>query len=202
MFWIWIEVYHVQTVVEWNWSVCKYIKLTKLICLEASRSNLHLADFEGWTAVLLQHGVPVNPASICRVVVLAVQTRPAAIVVPPGPQIQRSAVLTGATITAQVVLLIERGELHSDVVCQTVTWIIIYHHVSKSCLCVASSVVTCVCYFFYDDKAMGTHVTLKSAGCSCPRVQFSSGDKPVNQPALSQTLVGHSVIVVRHCTVL
>ena len=59
-------------------------------------------------------------------------------------------------------------------------------------------------FFFYDDKAMGTHITLKLTGCSCPWVQFLSrslGDKPVNQPALSQTLVGHSVIVVRHCIV-
>jgi hypothetical protein len=26
----------------------------------------------------------------------------------------------------------------------------------------------CVCLNFYDDKAMGTHITLKSTGCSCP----------------------------------
>ena len=32
----------------------------------------------------------------------------------------------------------------------------------------------CVCYFFYGDKAMGTHITLKSTGCSCPRDQCPS----------------------------
>jgi hypothetical protein len=54
-------------------------------------------------------------------------------------------------------------------------------------------------FFFYDDKDMGTHITLKSTGRGCPRAQFPSRDRPVSQPALFQTLVGHSVIVVRHC---
>ena len=35
-------------------------------------------------------------------------------------------------------------------------------------------VCVCVCYFFYDDKAMGTHITFESTGCSCPRVQLPS----------------------------
>ena len=26
----------------------------------------------------------------------------------------------------------------------------------------------CLCLIFYDDKTMGTHITLKSTGCSCP----------------------------------
>ena len=54
-------------------------------------------------------------------------------------------------------------------------------------------------FIFYDDKDMGTHITLKSTGRGCPRAQFPSRDRPVSQPALFQTLVGHSVIVVRLC---
>ena len=34
--------------------------------------------------------------------------------------------------------------------------------------------VVCVCYIFYDDKAMGTHITFESTGCSCPRIQLPS----------------------------
>ena len=55
----------------------------------------------------------------------------------------------------------------------------------------------CVSYFFYDDKAMGTHITLSQLDAAAPEFSFPLGDKPVSQPALSQTLVGHSVIVVR-----
>ena len=53
-------------------------------------------------------------------------------------------------------------------------------------------------YFFNDDKVMGTHNTLKSTVAAAPEYSFPLGDKPVSQPALFQTLVGHSVIVVRH----
>jgi len=57
----------------------------------------------------------------------------------------------------------------------------------------------CVCvHFFNDDKVMGTHNTLKSTVAAAPEYSFPLGDKPVSQPALFQTLVGHSVIVVRH----
>ena len=56
----------------------------------------------------------------------------------------------------------------------------------------------CVCYFFYDDKAMGTHITLSQLDAAAPDSSYPLVDKPFSQPALSQTLVGHSVIVVRH----
>ena len=56
----------------------------------------------------------------------------------------------------------------------------------------------CVCYFFYDDMAMGTHITLSQLYAAAPEFSFPRGDKPANQPALSQTLVGHSIIVIRH----
>ena len=56
----------------------------------------------------------------------------------------------------------------------------------------------CVCYFFYDDKAMGTHITLSQLDAAAPESSYPLGDKPVSQPVLSQTFVGHSVIVVRH----
>ena len=59
-----------------------------------------------------------------------------------------------------------------------------------------------VCHFFYDDEAMGTHVTLSQLDAAAFEFSFPLGDRPVNQPALSQTLVGHSIIVVRHCTVV
>ena len=49
--------------------------------------------------------------------------------------------------------------------------------------------VYCVCYFFYDDKAMGTHITLSQLDVAAPESSYPLGDKPVNQPALSQTLV-------------
>ena len=61
--------------------------------------------------------------------------------------------------------------------------------------------VVCVYYFFYDDKAMGTHITLSQLDAAAPESSYPLGDKPVNQPALFQTLVGHSVIVVRHVCV-
>ena len=54
----------------------------------------------------------------------------------------------------------------------------------------------CVCYFFYDDKAMGTHITLRQLDAAAPESSYPLGDKPVSQPALFQTLVGHPVIVV------
>ena len=56
----------------------------------------------------------------------------------------------------------------------------------------------CVCYFFYDDKAMGNRITLSQLDAAALESSYPLGDKPVSQPALSQTLVGHSVIVVRH----
>ena len=52
--------------------------------------------------------------------------------------------------------------------------------------------------FFYDDVAMSTHITLSQLDAAAPEFSFPLGDKPVSQPALFQTLVGHSVIVVRH----
>ena len=64
------------------------------------------------------------------------------------------------------------------------------------CVCVCVGVCVCVCYFFYDDKAMGTHITLSQLDAAAPESSYPLGDKPVNQPAISQTLVGHSVIVV------
>ena len=58
-------------------------------------------------------------------------------------------------------------------------------------------VCVCVCHFFYDDKAMGNHITLSQLDAAAPESSYPLGGKPVSQPALSQTLVGHSVIVVR-----
>ena len=55
----------------------------------------------------------------------------------------------------------------------------------------------CVFYFFYDDKAMGTRITLSQLDAAAPESGYPLGDKPVSQPALFQTLVGHSVIVIR-----
>ena len=52
--------------------------------------------------------------------------------------------------------------------------------------------------FFYDDKAMGNHITLSQLDAAAPESSYPLGDKPVCQPTLSQTLVGHSVILVRH----
>ena len=62
----------------------------------------------------------------------------------------------------------------------------------------------CVCViFFYDDKAMGTHITLSQLDAAAPESSYPLGDKPVNQPARSQTLVGHSVNVVhRVCSLV
>ena len=51
--------------------------------------------------------------------------------------------------------------------------------------------------FFNDDKDMGTHITLSQLDAAAPESRYPLGDKLVSQPALSQTLVGHSVIVVR-----
>ena len=52
------------------------------------------------------------------------------------------------------------------------------------------------CYFSYEDKAMGTRITLSQLDAAAPESSYLLGDKPVSQSALSQTLVGHSVIVV------
>ena len=59
----------------------------------------------------------------------------------------------------------------------------------------------CVCYFFYDDKAMG-HITLSQLDAAAPESSYPLGDKPVSQPAPFQTLVGHSVIVLALSVVL
>ena len=57
----------------------------------------------------------------------------------------------------------------------------------------------CVCVvFFYDDKALSTHITLSQLNAAAPESSYPLGDKPVSQPALSQTLAGHSVNVVRY----
>ena len=56
----------------------------------------------------------------------------------------------------------------------------------------------CVCYLFYYDGAVGTHITSSQLDAAAPESSYPLGDKPVSQPALSQTLVGHSVIVVHH----
>ena len=56
----------------------------------------------------------------------------------------------------------------------------------------------CVCViFFNDDKAMGNHITLSQLDAAAPESSYPLGDEPVSQPVLSQTLVGHSVNVVR-----
>ena len=44
---------------------------------------------------------------------------------------------------------------------------------------------------------MGNHITLSQLDAAAPESSYPLGDKIVSQPALSQTLVGHSVIVVR-----
>ena len=44
---------------------------------------------------------------------------------------------------------------------------------------------------------MGNHITLSQLDAAAPESSYPLGDKVVSQPALSQTLVGHSVIVVR-----
>ena len=55
----------------------------------------------------------------------------------------------------------------------------------------------CVCHFFYDDKAMGNHIALSQLDAAAPESSYPLSDNPVSQPALSQTFVGYSVIVVR-----
>ena len=62
----------------------------------------------------------------------------------------------------------------------------------------AFRILVCVCLIFYDDKAMGAHITLSQLDAAAPESSYPLGDKPVSQLALSQTLVGHSVSVVRH----
>ena len=60
------------------------------------------------------------------------------------------------------------------------------------------SVRVCVCvHFFYDDKVMGNHIIWSQLEAAAPEFSFPLSDKPVSQPALFQTLVGHSVNVVR-----
>ena len=59
-----------------------------------------------------------------------------------------------------------------------------------------------MCHFFYDDKAMGNHITLSQLDAAAPESSYPLGDKPVNQPARSQTLVGHSVNVVHRVSSL
>ena len=44
-------------------------------------------------------------------------------------------------------------------------------------------------YFFYDDKAMSTRITLSQLNAAAPEFSFPLSEKPVSQPALSQTLV-------------
>ena len=60
------------------------------------------------------------------------------------------------------------------------------------------AVCVCVCLIFYDNKAIGTHITLSQLDAAAPESSYPLGDKPASQPAFSQTLNGHSVIVVRH----
>ena len=59
----------------------------------------------------------------------------------------------------------------------------------------------CVCHFFYDDKVIGTHITLSQLDAAAPESSYPLGDKSVSQPSLSPrpllTLVEYSVIVVR-----
>ena len=62
----------------------------------------------------------------------------------------------------------------------------------------AAGVCVRVCYFFNDDKAIGTRITLSQLNAAAPEFSFPLGDKPVSQPAILQTVVEHSVIVVRH----
>ena len=60
----------------------------------------------------------------------------------------------------------------------------------------------CVCYFFYDDKAMGTHITLSQLDAAAPESSYPLGDKPVSQPALFQILVGHHYVHRWHSAVV
>ena len=48
---------------------------------------------------------------------------------------------------------------------------------------------------------MGTHITLSQLDAAAPESSYPLSDKPVSQLALFQTLVGHSVIVVRRVCV-
>ena len=61
----------------------------------------------------------------------------------------------------------------------------------------------CVCVISFATIRPWALISLRSQlDAAAPEFSFLLGDKPVNQAALSQTLVGHSVIVVHHCTVL
>ena len=55
----------------------------------------------------------------------------------------------------------------------------------------------CVCYFFTTVRPWALISLLSQLDAAAPEFSYPLGDKPVSQPALSQTLVGHSVIVVR-----
>ena len=55
----------------------------------------------------------------------------------------------------------------------------------------------CVCYFFYDDKAMGTYITLSQLDTAAPESSYPLGDESVSSQPSLKTLIGHSVIVVR-----
>ena len=79
----------------------------------------------------------------------------------------------------------------SDVVVQPYNSILTLKRLTQNADCVVCSsyrirfFIGCVYYFFCDDKAMGTHITLKSTGCSCPRVQFPTViSQLTSQPSL------------------
>ena len=57
----------------------------------------------------------------------------------------------------------------------------------------------CVCVISFTTIRPWALISLLSQlDAAAPESSYPLGDKPVNQPALFQTLVGHSVIVVRH----
>ena len=56
----------------------------------------------------------------------------------------------------------------------------------------------CVCVISFTTIRPWALISLLSQlDAAAPESSYPLGDKPVSQPALSQTLVGHSVIVVR-----
>ena len=58
--------------------------------------------------------------------------------------------------------------------------------------------ILCVCAISFTTIRPWAIISLLSQlDAAAPESSYPLGDKPVNQPALSQTLVGHSVIVVR-----
>ena len=61
------------------------------------------------------------------------------------------------------------------------------------------TVCVCVCVISFTTIRPWALISLLSQlDAAAPESSYPLGDKPVNQPALFQTLVGHSVIVVRH----